>query len=1092
MFPPHRPTLASTSSNPAQISTTATTSNSGNVIGISMRTPEPSPRIRKDATTDVRIGVGRHRDKLEQIRDSLRPFEQTGNMDASVATTTALASSSSSSLSPNNNNNNNFTVEDETRRQILINTLTQIGFEEQAALLALELVRYSSVAAAAEVLLNLNKEHVFRQDLRDCGGTFHGSLSSVVTTASSSSYNNTTTNTTPTTTNNNNNGMISSNSKMMVPSGITGQVMGAAPPISGIMINAQIPTTSILANIDDSSSSRSNSPLARIPSPPASAASFQVRSTSPSLQIITNPYHQANDYHRMHVHLPIESSKYCYNNAAKTAVNNYDYGLAASSSQVTSTATSFTSGTPLSGITRSRKVDRPSTQQASAIINIDGLQGCTDRVAKPTRSLTSRSHMNNANALRRSDAVPVIRTRLERPINTRHPLNTSGSLHKVVDEETVEIATTHGNLSTTNGIQRILVDPDRPSTAYANYAEQLCRRTNLLAVSEHDSTLSSAYTELSNGYHRTSGVTVPRPVSPNICAKTSGETDEVTRCISPLPGSILRKLRTNTYESVIKPCKPRLFCFYMEQHVERLIQQYKERQQRARQLAKEMECADLPESMREHMMIFLTQKESRYLRLKRQKMNKNMFEVVKHIGFGAFGRVSLVKKKDTGQVYAMKKLLKKDVIMKQQAAHVKAERDILAEADSNWIVKLYYSFQDEQSLYLIMEYVPGGDMMQLLINKGLFEEKLARFYIAELTCAIEYVHGLGFIHRDIKPDNILIDQNGHIKLTDFGLCTGLRWTHDKRYYGPDNDEVENTETQKNYLASHPNLSGINRPKVLEIRNHCKRNQSHSLVGTDNYMAPEVIRGTGHTQLCDWWSVGVILYEMVFGRPPFLSEDRYETQYKIVKWRQYLDLNNRIGEKLSLECIDVIRKLCCEQEDRLGCKNGAEDLKIHPWFKGIDFSTLRSTRAEYIPRVEHAEDTSNFDTFEFDSSDQSFDTVAKRASASAAFNPAFYEFTFRHFFDFDGQGCPSFRKRRPSLAPLLEATGATVATTHSGISSHINKAKDFKNNNGRTNSGNMKFRSPAVALSPQSLAMKATTTVGIVQGDEYESDDSLVV
>ncbi|VDM18222.1 unnamed protein product, partial [Wuchereria bancrofti] len=103
--------------------------------------------------------------------------------------------------------------------------------------------------------------------------------------------------------------------------------------------------------------------------------------------------------------------------------------------------------------------------------------------------------------------------------------------------------------------------------------------------------------------------------------------------------------------------------------------------------------------------------------------------------------------------------------MKQQAAHVKAERDILAEADSNWIVKLYYSFQDEQSLYLIMEYVPGGDMMQLLINKGLFEEKLARFYIAELTCAIEYVHGLGFIHRDIKPDNILIDQNGHIKLT---------------------------------------------------------------------------------------------------------------------------------------------------------------------------------------------------------------------------------------------------------------------------------------------------------------------------------------
>ncbi|VDN04539.1 unnamed protein product [Thelazia callipaeda] len=527
----------------------------------------------------------------------------------------------------------------------------------------------------------------------------------------------------------------------------------------------------------------------------------------------------------------------------------------------------------------------------------------------------------------------------------------------------------------------------------------------------------------------------------------------------------------------------------MEQHVERLLQQYKERQQRAQQLAKEMECADLPESMREHMMIFLTQKESRYLRLKRQKMNKNMFEVVKHIGFGAFGRVSLVKKKDTGQVYAMKKLLKKDVIMKQQAAHVKAERDILAEADSQWIVKLYYSFQDERSLYLIMEYVPGGDMMQLLINKGIFYEKLAMFYIAELTCAIEYVHGLGFIHRDIKPDNILIDQNGHIKLTDFGLCTGLRWTHDKRYYGPENDEVENTDAQKEYLLAHPNMPG--RPKVLDIRNHCKRNQSHSLVGTDNYMAPEVIRGTGHTQLCDWWSVGVILYEMVFGRPPFLSKDRYETQYKIIKWRHYLDLSNRIGAKLTKECIDVIRQLCCEQEERLGCRNGAEDLKTHAWFKGIDFTSLRSTRAEYIPRVEHPEDTSNFDTFEFDSSDQTFDTMAKRASASASFNPAFYEFTFRHFFDFDGQGCPSFRKRRPSLAPLLEATSTSsqspALSAHSNkIDNHMN-SPDIKMNNNNNNNNNTKFR--PLTETPQS---SITTTITLQNDDEYESDDSLVV
>ncbi|VDN35664.1 unnamed protein product [Gongylonema pulchrum] len=127
-------------------------------------------------------------------------------------------------------------------------------------------------------------------------------------------------------------------------------------------------------------------------------------------------------------------------------------------------------------------------------------------------------------------------------------------------------------------------------------------------------------------------------------------------------------------------------------------------------------------------------------------------------------------------------------------------------------------------------------------------------------------------------------------------------------------QVENTEAQKAYLFSQLNITGKERPKLLDVRNYCKRNQSHSLVGTDNYMAPEVIRGTGHTQLCDWWSVGVILYEM------------------IVNWRHYLDLNKSFGIKLSSECIDVIRRLCCEQEDRLGCKNGAEDLKSHVWFK----------------------------------------------------------------------------------------------------------------------------------------------------------------
>ena len=130
----------------------------------------------------------------------------------------------------------------------------------------------------------------------------------------------------------------------------------------------------------------------------------------------------------------------------------------------------------------------------------------------------------------------------------------------------------------------------------------------------------------------------------------------------------------------------------------------------------------------------------------------------------------------------MKTLKKADVVKRKQVAHVKAERDILAEADNEWVVKLYYSFQDKENLYLVMDYIPGGDMMGRLIKEGIFSEKLAQFYIAELVLAVESVHQMGFIHRDIKPDNILIDKSGHIKLTDFGLCTGFHWTHNSKFY----------------------------------------------------------------------------------------------------------------------------------------------------------------------------------------------------------------------------------------------------------------------------------------------------------------------
>ena len=255
-------------------------------------------------------------------------------------------------------------------------------------------------------------------------------------------------------------------------------------------------------------------------------------------------------------------------------------------------------------------------------------------------------------------------------------------------------------------------------------------------------------------------------------------------CTSPKPERKpeMRRKDEERQQSQVSTYSPRAYKFFMEQHVENVLRSHQQRLSRREQLETEMAKVCLSGEAQTQMRKMLNQKESNYIRLKRAKMDKCMFEKITTLGVGAFGEVALCRKRDTVHLYAMKTLRKRDVLQRNQAAHVKAERDILAEADNEWVVKLYYSFQDKDNLYFIMDYIPGGDMMNLLIKFSIFEEQLACFYISELVLAIESVHKMGFIHRDIKPDNILIDRDGHIKLTDFGLCTGFRWTHDSKYY----------------------------------------------------------------------------------------------------------------------------------------------------------------------------------------------------------------------------------------------------------------------------------------------------------------------
>ncbi|TSV41628.1 Serine/threonine-protein kinase LATS2 [Bagarius yarrelli] len=470
-------------------------------------------------------------------------------------------------------------------------------------------------------------------------------------------------------------------------------------------------------------------------------------------------------------------------------------------------------------------------------------------------------------------------------------------------------------------------------------------------------------------------------------------------------------------ESRIKSYSPFAFKFYMEQHIENVMKTYQQKMNRRLQLEQEMSKAGLSEAEQEQMRKMLNQKESNYNRLRRAKMDKSMFVKIKTLGIGAFGEVCLTRKVDTGALYAMKTLRKKDVLNRNQVAHVKAERDILSEADNEWVVRLYYSFQDRDSLYFVMDYIPGGDMMSLLIRMGVFPELLARFYVAELTLAIESVHKMGFIHRDIKPDNILIDLDGHIKLTDFGLCTGFRWTHNSKYYQKGNHLRQDSMEPSDFWDDVSNCHCGDRLITLEqrtTRQH-QRCLAHSLVGTPNYIAPEVLLRKGYTQLCDWWSVGVILFEMLVGQPPFLAPTPTETQLKVINWENTLQVPPQV--KLSPEAVDIIGRLCCSAEERLG-RNGAGEIKAHPFFAQVDFSSnLRTQPAPYRPKIAHPMDTSNFDPVEeeggpgawSDSEDstRAWDTLCSPNSKHP--EHAFYEFTFRRFFD--DNGCP-FRYPKP--------------------------------------------------------------------------------
>lgn len=437
----------------------------------------------------------------------------------------------------------------------------------------------------------------------------------------------------------------------------------------------------------------------------------------------------------------------------------------------------------------------------------------------------------------------------------------------------------------------------------------------------------------------------------------------------------------------------------LENYYSNLISQHLERKQRLQRLEESLK--DEPEEQKSEKRAQHAVKETEFLRLKRSKLGVDDFDPIKVIGRGAFGEVRLVQKVDTGHVYAMKILRKTDMVAKEQLAHVRAERDILVEADHTWVVKMYYSFQDPVNLYLIMEFLPGGDMMTLLMKKDTLSEEVTQFYIAETALAIDSIHKVGFIHRDIKPDNLLLDARGHIKLSDFGLCTGLKKSHRTEFYR-DLSQAQPSDfvssPKKHNSAENKITSASDSKRKAESWKRNRRQLAYSTVGTPDYIAPEVFQQTGYTSSCDWWSLGVIMYEMLIGYPPFCSETPYETHRKIMNWRESLVFPPEVP--ISESAKETIRRFTTDQDQRI--KN-LDEIKALAFFRQgpVDWEHIRERPAAINIDVKSIDDTSNFD--EFPDVDLKIPTVTANENSKNNVNNnagvkdwVFINYTFKRF------------------------------------------------------------------------------------------------
>ncbi|KAG0204546.1 cAMP-dependent protein kinase catalytic subunit [Mortierella sp. GBA30] len=297
----------------------------------------------------------------------------------------------------------------------------------------------------------------------------------------------------------------------------------------------------------------------------------------------------------------------------------------------------------------------------------------------------------------------------------------------------------------------------------------------------------------------------------------------------------------------------------------------------------------------------------------RRKFNLDDFRIHRTLGTGSFGRVHLVQSRFNSRFYAMKVLKKTEVVRLKQVEHTNNEKMILERVEHPFLINMWGTFQDVRNLYMVMDYVVGGELFSVLRKSQRFPEHVARFYTCEVLLALEYLHSHAVIYRDLKPENLLLDSMGHIKITDFGFAK-----------------------------------------------HVPQNMTWTLCGTPDYLAPEIIQSKGYGKAVDWWSMGVLMFEMCAGFPPFFDEDHIKLYGKIMAGKV------RYPPHFQPALKDLLKRLLtADLTKRYGnLRGGATDIKNHPWFEGVNWDMVysRQIEAPYRPTIMGEGDASNFDDY----------------------------------------------------------------------------------------------------------------------------------